>query len=356
MRGTGFLTGAAGAVVRWNATDLVTTRDSTVHLTAAVPAALIAAPGNASITVRNGLGAGAPLSNALAFTVGAVPALSVTSIDPATLWAGCKKSDLVLTVNGAGFVPGARVVVAGEDKPGTTFVSAAILTVPIPVSAMAKAGSLKVGVENPPFPPGIAAADYFPLVVAQETTDPVVTIEGADSGWHNSPVPLTISATDDESGVYKIQYQSLPAYPTWKAGKTLTVPVTTEGAIVVDARAYDWCGRVGSASVTVSIDTTKPGTVALRSVRVKKGKTARLRFRISEPAGLSPTASVVIRIKRSNGTTAKTLRVAAAPVNSDNSVSFKCQLKKGRYRWTVSATDLAGNEQGNVAQARLRVR
>jgi hypothetical protein len=106
----------------------------------------------------------------------------------------------------------------------------------------------------------------------------------------------------------------------------------------------------------VNIDTTRPGTVALRNVRVKKGKTARLRFRINEPAGLSPTADVVIRVKRANGTTAKTLRVAAAPVNSDSSVSFKCKLKKGRYRWTVSATDLAGNTQGNVAQARLRVR
>lgn len=356
VRGTGFLTGVAGAVVRWNDTDLVTVRDSAVHLTAAVPAALIAAQGGAAITVRNGLGAAAPLSNALTFRVGAAPALALTSIDPSTLWAGCGKSDLELTVNGAGFVPGARIVLAGEHMPGTTYVSAAILTVPIPVSAMAKAGSLKVGVENPPFPPGTAAAGLFPLVVAKETTDPVVTIDGADPGWHNSPVPLTIGATDDQSGVYKIQYRSLPAVRTWKAGNAFTVPVTTEGAIVVDARAYDWCERVGSASVTVNIDTTKPGTAALRDVTVRRGRTARLRFRITEPAGLSPIASVVIRVKRANGTTAKTLRVADAPVNADGSVRFTCNLRRGRYTWYVYATDLAGNPQANVARARLRVR
>lgn len=356
VTGTGFATDAAGAVVRWGATDLATTRDSARHLTAAVPAALLAQPGEVSITVRNGAAAAAPVSNALTFKVGAAPVLSVMSVEPSTLWAGCRQSDLVLTVNGAGFVSGARVVVDGEDKPGTTFVSAAILTVPIPVSAMARPGELLVGAENPPFPPGTAAAGSLPVAVVRETTDPVVSIDGADAGWHNAPVPLTIRATDDESGVYKTQYRSEPAVPSWRAGSSLTVPVTEQGAIVVDARAYDWCNRVGSATVTVNIDTTRPGTEALRDVRVKKGRTARLRYRVTEPAGLSPTADVVISVERADGTTAKTLRVADAPVNVEGSVSFACDLRKGRYTWHVYATDLAGNEQADVAVARLRVR
>jgi len=88
----------------------------------------------------------------------------------------------------------------------------------------------------------------------------------------------------------------------------------------------------------VNTHTARLGTGALRNVRVKKPKTARPRSRSTEPAGSCPAANVDIGNVRPNGTTAKTLRLAAAPVNADRSVRFASKLKKGRYRWTPHAT------------------
>jgi len=141
----------------------------------------------------------------------------------------------------------------------------------------------------------------------------------------------------------------------WTDGTSYTVPVTTQGAITVNAQALDWCNKVGTASATVNIDTTKPTTAALNDVSVKRNKTAKLNFSITEPAGLSPSAKVVIEIKRSKST-AKTITIASAPTNAPQTYSFKCKLAKGTYKWYVSATDLAGNPQANVASATLKVK
>jgi hypothetical protein len=189
-----------------------------------------------------------------------------------------------------------------------------------------------------------------------ETTDPTVTIGGADSAWHKTPVALTFTALDGQSGVQKVQYQSPPAVSSWTDGAAYTVPTTTEGPIAVSVQALDWCNRIGTASATVNIDTTKPETEALNNASVKRRKTANLKFRVSEPANLSPSAKVVIKVKRRNGTTAKTITIAAAPMNAQQTASFKCTLAKGTYKWYVYATDLARNTQDNVAQATLKVK
>jgi hypothetical protein len=355
VTGTNFVTGATGAVVRWNGIDLVTTRDSATHLTAAVPASAIAAAGSATITVRNGTALAAPISNPLTLTVGNAPAL--TSLSPTQVWAGYVKNDVVLTVNGSNFLSGARIVLSGGDKTGTTFVNATQLTVPLVAADISTPATLTVSVKNPPFPPGVSSAGALLLPVLAETTDPVVTISGAGSAWHNSAVPLTFSASDSQSDVQKVEYQSPPTVAVWTPGTSYTVPVTTQGAIAVSVQALDWCNRVGTASATVNIDTTKPDTDALNAVSVKKGKNAKLKFRISEPVGLSPSANVVIKIKSvKGGNTAMRITIPDAPVNSNQTYSFKCTLKKGAYKWYIYATDLAGNTQANVDKASFTVK
>jgi hypothetical protein len=353
--GTDFLPGPAGAVVRWNDTDLATTRDSSTHLTAAVPASLISSAGTANITVRNG-GAGAPVSNVRTFTVGN-PAPTMGTINPTSVWAGCVKTDIVLTVTGTNFLNGSRIVLSGGEKTNTTYVGPTQLTVPLTPADMAlPVASLMVSVKNPPFPPGTSSLGGLPLALQAETTNPTVTISGADSAWHNAPVALTFAASDAQSGVQKVQYTAPPAVGDWTDGTAYTVPTSTQGSIDVSVQALDWCNRVGTASATVNIDTTKPDTETLGNVSVRKGKTAKLKFRIGEPSGLSPTADVVIKVKRSDGTTAKTLTADDAPVNSSQTAPFTCNLKKGAYKWYVYATDRAGNTQENVAQARLTVK
>lgn len=352
--GRDFLTGADGAVVLWNGTPLATRRDSVLHLTATVPAGLVATPGVATVGVRNGA-AGAPQSNAKSFTIGN-PAPVVSSLTPSVLWAASVRPDIVLSVAGADFISGARVVLNGTERAGTTFLDATRLATPLTPADMALVGTLAVTVRNPPFPPGIASAGAVALPVRPDTTDPTVTVGGADDTWHRRPVPLTFTATDAQSGVQKVEFRAPPAVGAWSVGAGYTVPVSDQGSIPVLVQAFDWCNRVGTAQVTVKIDTTRPGTQTLGNVTIKKGQTAVLKYRVTEPAGLSPTADVVIAIKKSGGATVKTFTQQAVSVNAEHGESFTCTLGKGRYAWYVYATDLAGNRQKNVAEARLTVK
>ena len=343
-----------GSSVRWNGAALDTTFNSVTRLTAIVPATKLTAAGTAEVTVMN-VTAGTT-SAPKTFTINAL-APFLTTLSPTSVWAGYVKDDVVLTVNGGNFLTGAHIFLSGGEKTGTTFVNDAQLTVPLVAADISTPTTLTVSVKNPPFPPGVSSAGALPLVVAPETTDPAVTINGADAGWHNTAVPLTFNATDGQSGVQKVQYESTPTVAAWTDGTTYTVPVTTQGAIGVSARALDWCNRVGTAIATVNIDTTRPGTDARNAVSVKKGKTAKLKFRITEPADLSPTARVVIKIKAAKGgNTVKTKTLNGILMNSTQTYSFKATMKKGSYKWYVYATDLAGNTQANVDKAKFTVK
>ena len=284
------------------------------------------------------------------------PTPVITSISPASVWAGYAKNDLTLIVNGSDFLGGAHVVLGATEKTTTTYVGAMQLTVPLLAEDIASPGIVDVGVQNPASSGGASAATW-PLAVLAETTDPVVTVVGADSAWHNTPVALTFAASDGQSGVQAIRYLCPPAVPAWTDGSNYVVPVATQGAIVVSAQATDWCGRVGSASVTVNIDTTKPTTDALRAVKVKRNKTAKLKFVIGEPTGLSPSAQVVLEVKAAkSGKVVKTETLTGIPMNVAQSYGFKATFRKGSYRWYVYATDLAGNTQVNVDSAAFTVK
>ncbi len=365
--GTNFATGPNGAVVvwvvqvssgntvYWSSTDLATVRDSPTHLRATVPASLTAKAGAATVVVRNGVSTQAPSSNGVAFTI-VQPNPVLTSIAPTSVWAGYVKNDIVLSAAGSGFVSGARIALNGVDKTNTTFVSATQLTVPLAAADIATPGTINVSVKNPPFPPGYSSAAAIPLAVQAETTVPQVSIAGADASWHNASVVLSFAATDAQSGIQKVQYMSAPAVPSWTDGSSYTVPTSTQGAVTVNVQALDWCNKAGTASVTVFIDATQPRTETLRNATVKKGHNARLKFRVEEPPGLSPTSAVTIKILRSDGSQAKKLVYPSVPVNRDRVAGFECNLKKGMYRWYVYATDLAGNTQANVAHAKLTVK
>ncbi len=354
VTGWNFVTGPYGAVVRWNSTDLATVRDSSTHLTATVPASLIATVGTATITVRNGPG-GYQVSNGLTFTV-VNPTPVMGAISPTSVWAGYVKNDVVLTVTGSNFINGARIVLSGGEKTGTTFVGATQLTVPLAAADIAAAGTLMVSVKNPPFPPGYPSAGALPLTVQAESTTPMVTISGADTAWHNAPVPLTFTATDAQSGVQKVQYMAPPTVGSWTDGTSYTVPTSAQGAITVSVQALDWCNKVGTASATVNIDTTKPKTATHGGETVQQGKGARLDYSASEPSNLSPKANVVIKIERNNGSTAQTIRKNNVAMNAKHTAYFTCNLAKGTYTWYVYATDLAGNTQANIAHAKLKVK
>jgi pimeloyl-ACP methyl ester carboxylesterase len=163
--------------VRWNGTQRSTVFVSPTELTAAISAADIAAAGSVTVRVVNPSPGGGN-SNTLTFTVQPPPQNplpQVTTIDPAQVTAG--GPDLLLTVNGSGFVVASEVK-AGGSKRATTYVSPNRLTALVPASIVAAAGSVTVKVINPE--PGGGTSNDVTLTVLPPPPNPVPVATSID--------------------------------------------------------------------------------------------------------------------------------------------------------------------------------
>jgi hypothetical protein len=146
----------------------------------------------------------------------------------------------------------------------------------------------------------------------------------ADSnGWYNHAVGVAFSGNDGMSGV---------------ASCSATIYKGPDnGAAVVPGTCADAAGNVGHASLQLAYDATPP---KLKKLRVKRGEHAvTFRWQVS-----SDTKRVVIT--RSPGAKART----TANVYGGTGTSFRDKrLRVGkRYRYTVSAYDVAGNKAGRT--------
>ncbi len=131
-----------GAVIRWDGVDRPTTYVGQQRLRTVLSAADVATVGQHTVEVRQG---SAVVDTSFQFTVqNARP--TVQSITPPFTAAG--RINLTLTIDGAGFVPGAVVRWNGAPRP-TTFVSSTRLTVALPDSDLVTAGSVAITVSNP---------------------------------------------------------------------------------------------------------------------------------------------------------------------------------------------------------------
>jgi hypothetical protein len=149
--GSGFV---SGSVVRWDngagPQNLTTGFLTSSSLTALVPAALIAAPGTAFITVSN---PGGIVSNTLSITI-KPPANnqppSVTGLDPTSISAN--SASFKLTITGTGFVTGALANwnAGGNTQVLTTgFTSGTQLIALVPAGLLATPGPVFISVSNP---------------------------------------------------------------------------------------------------------------------------------------------------------------------------------------------------------------
>ncbi|MBI1760082.1 MAG: hypothetical protein HYR56_01470 [Acidobacteria bacterium] len=144
LNGTGFLN---QSTVRWNGVDRLTAFINPTRLTIDVTAADLAAPGSAVITVFNPAPGGG-LSNGLTFTITQPPnpVPAITSLNPGSAQAG--SGAFTLTLTGTNFVTGAVVRWNGADRV-TTLISSTQVTVAIPASDIASAGTATIIVFNP---------------------------------------------------------------------------------------------------------------------------------------------------------------------------------------------------------------
>jgi hypothetical protein len=208
-------------------------------------------------------------------------------------------------------------------------------------------------------PLGPDGASFF---VSDDFKAPVTTVHGAGRTWHDAAVRLRLTATDGtfSSGVASTQY-SLDGGSTWTKGTALTVPApadhSNDGLHAVLYRSTDKAGNVEKTrSVGVGVDTRRPTPLAASAAGVKRGHTATLRYSVSDPRPGAPSATVTIRIRNAAGRLVKRAVLRRRAVNRALRYRFVCALPRGSYRFSVYATDAAGNAQMAAASNTLSVR
>jgi hypothetical protein len=134
-------------------------------------------------------------------------------------------------------------------------------------------------------------------------------------------------------------------------GSSLTI--CAPGTTTITYGSTDAADNTEAAkSATVSIDTSIP-SAKLYDASVRRGRVVKLRFRIGDAPPSCGAADLTIAIRHS-GRMIKTVPLADRPTDMELSTSFRCTLTPGRYRWSLLATDLAGN-QGKTVSAPLLV-
>ncbi len=97
-------------------------------------------------------------------------------------------------------------------------------------------------------------------------------------------------------------------------------------------------------------------SVSVRNAVVTSGGTARVRYRLDDPAFSSASATVTLALRTAHGATAASTRLPAVQVGDAGEWSFVCDLPAGVYRVVGMAYDVAGNHQKAAAAAMLRVK
>jgi hypothetical protein len=139
--------------------------------------------------------------------------------------------------------------------------------------------------------------------------------------------------------------------------------VRVDGMVVARAvTAYTFAPVTADHTLTVTFLTGSPlpphpgpiTTVAPSPATVKHGKVVALRYRVNEVI-LGGRADVTITIKDSAGKVAARTAVKAVLMNTTHSLRFTCDLRRGIYRFSVSAAS-AGARSTNAASNTLTVR
>jgi 5-hydroxyisourate hydrolase-like protein (transthyretin family) len=186
-------------------------------------------------------------------------------------------------------------------------------------------------------------------------TAPQASCAEAGRWFKKTSVSATVAASDAASGVAKVEYRL--GQGGWQQGTTAVV--TGAGAHPLSYRVTDVCGNVTTGECVVGIDTARPKTVKAFASKGKKSGKLTLAFKVTDAkpgCGAATVSKIVV-------TTAKGKKVATikgiktvVKTNAKVRLVVKKKLKKGVYRFTVSATDIAGNKSKKATPAILVVK
>ncbi len=159
-----------GSVVRWNGSNRSTTFIDSTHVSAQITAADIASAGTAQVSVFNPAPGGG-VSGTLNFTITQPnPLPTITSLNPTSVVAG--STGFTLTISGTGFLNTSTVWWNGAERQ-TTFVNATTLTIQVPASDIANAGTVAIVVRNPA--PGGGSSTAATFTITQPNPVPALT-------------------------------------------------------------------------------------------------------------------------------------------------------------------------------------
>lgn len=97
------------------------------------------------------------------------------------------------------------------------------------------------------------------VALNDDTTPPTDTTTTLPVGWETGPVAITISATDAEAGVRRVQWRLAGRPIETHEGDSTTITVADEGAQTLETRAVDWMGNRSEWRLqTIRIDLTVP--------------------------------------------------------------------------------------------------
>jgi len=105
---------------------------------------------------------------------------------------------------------------------------------------------------------------------------------------------------------------------------------------------------------SVILDTVGPKTLAPYKLACKRGGYVTVNYQVADK--LSPSASVSLRIRNAVGKTVKTISLGEQDTGKVLTYLWKCPLGKGKYKYSILATDLAGNKASKAGTNTLTVR
>ncbi|RJQ32608.1 MAG: DNRLRE domain-containing protein [Actinobacteria bacterium] len=187
-------------------------------------------------------------------------------------------------------------------------------------------------------------------------------------------VILTSNASDN-AGIDSVSYydNNLSNHIGTATTSPYTVSWNTkgkDGAHTLYSIAKNINGLSTSVTKTVYVDNYAPRIYQARFTRVKKGRYAKLYYKIVDPYS-GGKASVIIKIKKiakkiikKNGKkkvikywkNVKAINLGQSGVGFLRYYRLRANMAKGKYRFYVYATDRAGNRQFNVASNQLHIK
>ena len=180
---------------------------------------------------------------------------------------------------------------------------------------------------------------------------PVTSVQGLEPAWSLGPRSVSLSTVDPASGVATAR----SALDAGRWTPLRSIEIDGEGLHTLHVSSTDAVGNTESANYAIGVDSRSPTARFTAAVRCKKGKTATVRFRVTDPRPGSPTSSVTVHVADGSGAEVGSFVRAGVRPGTQARLRFRCQLPKGTYRLTIVAVDKAGNVQRKPGRGVLAV-